>query len=101
MNNIEKLHSLGQSIWYDNIERKLLENGELATLISRGDIRGMTSNPSIFNHAISKSKDYEDALIPLAKTGKSKKEIYEALAIADIRAACDLFKPLYDQTKGA
>ena len=100
MNNIEKLQGLGQSVWYDNIERRLLQNGELSALISRGDIRGITSNPSIFNHAISKSKDYEDALIPLAKTGKSKKEIYEALAIADIQTACDLFKPLYDQTKG-
>jgi transaldolase len=100
MNNIEKLHSLGQSIWYDNIERKLLQNGDLGVMIERGEIRGITSNPSIFNHAISNSKDYEDALIPLAKTGKSKKDIYEALAVADIRAACDLFQPLYEQTRG-
>jgi len=100
MNNIEKLHSLGQSIWFDNIERKLLENGDLAAMISRGEIRGITSNPSIFNHAISNSQDYENALIPLAKTGKSKKEIYEALAVADIQAACDLFNPLYEQTRG-
>lgn len=100
MNPIEKLHSLGQSIWYDNIERRLLENGELAGMIARGEIRGVTSNPSIFHNAIAKSNDYDAELIPLAKAGKSKEEIYEALAIADIQAACDLFRPLYDETKG-
>jgi len=100
VNPIEKLHSFGQSIWYDNIERRLLENGELAGMIERGEIRGVTSNPSIFNNAISKSTDYDAELIPLAKAGKSKEEIYEALAIADIQAACDLFRPLYDETDG-
>ena len=100
MKPITKLHSLGQSIWYDNIERRLLTGGELAAMIERGDIRGITSNPSIFNNAISKSSDYDDALIPLAQQGLSKEEIYEALAIEDIRAACDLFRPLYNATDG-
>ena len=100
MKPIEKLHGLGQSIWYDNIERRLLNNGELAAMIGRGEIRGVTSNPSIFHNAIAKSGDYDDALLPLAKTGASKEEIYETLAVEDIRAACDLFCPLYDQTDG-
>ena len=101
MNSLQKLHSLGQSIWYDNIERKLLTNGELAAMIEAGNIRGVTSNPSIFNNAIANSNDYDDALVPLAKDGLSKEEIYESLAVADIQAACDLFHNLYEETKGA
>ncbi|MCL4825457.1 MAG: hypothetical protein KJZ57_14700, partial [Anaerolineales bacterium] len=58
MNPITKLTSLGQSLWYDNIQRKQLENGEFEAMIRRGDIRGVTSNPSIFNHAMTKSNDY-------------------------------------------
>lgn len=100
MNPIDKLHSFGQSIWYDNIERRLLENGELAAMIERGEIRGVTSNPSIFHNAIAKSNDYDAALVPLAKNSASKEEIYEALAVEDIQAACDLFRPLYDETNG-
>ncbi|MDQ3006092.1 MAG: transaldolase, partial [Chloroflexota bacterium] len=69
MNTIQKLTSLGQSLWMDNIQRKLLENGELKAMIERGDIRGMTSNPTIFNNAIAKSTDYDSALTPLAWAG--------------------------------
>jgi transaldolase len=100
MNSIEQLHKLGQSIWFDNIERRLLTSGVLAEMIQRGEIRGVTSNPSIFNKAISGSKDYDQDLIPLAKQGKNKEEIYESLAVADIQAACDLFMPLYQETGG-
>jgi transaldolase len=99
MNSIQKLHSLDQSIWYDNIERRLLNNGELAGMIERGEIRGVTSNPSIFNNAIANSSDYDEALLPLAKRGLSKVDIYENLAVADIQAACDLFLPLYGETR--
>jgi transaldolase len=100
MNPINKLHGLGQSIWYDNIERRILKNGELAAMIERGEIRGVTSNPSIFNNAIVKSNDYDDALIPLAKAGATNDEIYEALAVEDIREACDLLRKSYDETNG-
>jgi transaldolase len=100
MNRIEKLHALGQSIWYDNIQRKLLENGELEALIRRGDIRGVTSNPSIFNNAIAKTNDYDAALKPMARAGWDAEEIFFQLAVEDIRAAADLFRPLYDETKG-
>lgn len=67
-------------------------------MIARGDIRGVTSNPSIFNNAIANSNDYDEALAPLAKQGLSKEKIYESLAVADIQAACDLFLPLYKQS---
>ena len=97
---IEKLTSLGQSLWYDNIQRKLLENGELKAMIERGDIRGVTSNPSIFNAAIAKSTDYDSVLTPLAWAGWDAEKIFWQLAIEDIKAACDAFAPLYEETNG-
>lgn len=100
MNPISKLTQLGQSIWYDNIQRQLLENGELKAMIERGDIRGVTSNPSIFNHAIAKSTDYDAALKPLAWAGWDAEKIFWQLAIEDIRSACDAFTPLYEETNG-
>lgn len=100
MNAIETLHGLGQSIWYDNIERRLLENGELAALIARGEIRGLTSNPSIFHNAIARSTDYDAALTPMAWAGYTSGQIYEELVIEDIRTAADLLRPLYEQSRG-
>lgn len=100
MNPISKLTQLGQSIWYDNIQRKLLESGELKAMIERGDIRGVTSNPSIFNVAIAKSTDYDSALKSLAWAGWDAEKIFWQLAIEDIRAACDAFAPLYEETNG-
>ncbi len=100
MKQIERLHSLGQSIWYDNIQRRLLENGEMEELIRRGDIRGVTSNPSIFNNAIAKTTDYDAALKPMAWAGWTSEQIFYQLALEDIRAAADLFRPLFDETKG-
>lgn len=100
MNRIEKLHALGQSIWYDNIQRRLLENGELAGMISRGEIRGITSNPSIFQNAIAKTHDYDTALTPMAWAGYTPEQIFYQLAVEDIQAAADLFLPLYEQTHG-
>lgn len=100
MNPILQTTSLGQSLWYDNIQRKMLENGEFAAMIARGDIRGMTSNPSIFNNAIAKSSDYDSALVPLAWAGWDAERIFWELAIEDIRAATDLFQPLYEESNG-
>lgn len=99
-NNSQKLFDLGQSIWYDNIERRLLDNGELAQMVADGKIYGVTSNPSIFNNAIAKSSAYDEQLIPLAKDGKTPLEIFEALAVDDIRRATDLFAELYKETAG-
>ena len=95
-----KLTDLGQSLWYDYMERRILENGELAGLINQGDIRGLTSNPSIFNHAIAKSKDYDSALIPMSWAGYTDKMILEQLMIEDIERVADLLRPLFDKTHG-
>ncbi|MBI5825940.1 MAG: bifunctional transaldolase/phosoglucose isomerase [Chloroflexi bacterium] len=98
--SIKKLTALGQSLWYDNIQRKLLESGELKAMIERGDIRGVTSNPTIFQNAIAKTNDYDSALIPLAWAGWDAEKIFWQLAVEDIQQACDLFRSLYDETKG-
>ena len=95
---IEKLTGLGQSLWYDNIQRKLLDNGELERMIEQGEIRGVTSNPSIFHNAIAKTNDYDSALTPLAWAGWGAEDIFWQLAVEDIQRACDLFCPLYDET---
>ncbi len=100
MNIIQKLTELGQSIWMDNIQRRQLENGETKALIERGDIRGMTSNPTIFDKAIEKTHDYDEALIPLAWSGWDSEKIFWELIVEDIRAATDLFLPLYEETNG-
>ncbi|GAP18237.1 bifunctional transaldolase/phosoglucose isomerase [Levilinea saccharolytica] len=99
-NPIQALHALGQSLWYDNIQRRLLENGELAEMIRRGDIRGITSNPSIFHNAIAKSNDYDAALKPMAWANWSAEDIFFQLAVEDIQAAADCFLPLYKSTAG-
>jgi transaldolase / glucose-6-phosphate isomerase len=98
--SIKKLTDLGQSLWYDYMERRILENGELAQLVEQGDIRGLTSNPSIFNNAIAKSNDYDTALIPMSWAGYSDKMILEQLMIEDIERVADIMRPLFDKTHG-
>lgn len=100
MSAVQKLHELGQSIWYDNIQRRLLENGELAGMIARGEIRGVTSNPAIFHNAIAKSRDYDSSLVPMAWAGWAPEDIFYQLAVEDICAAAGLFTPLYQYSKG-
>lgn len=92
------LLNAGQSVWYDNIQRSLLRNGVLEGMIKRGEIRGVTSNPTIFMNAITKSQDYDDSLLQLAGTAESAEEIFFHLAIEDIQEAADLFLPLYRQS---
>ena len=99
-NPIQELTALGQSIWYDNIRRNLLENGTLSAMIARGDIRGVTSNPSIFQKAIANSTDYDVALQSLSWAGLNKEQILDTLMIEDIRAAADLFRSLYEASGG-
>ncbi len=98
MNTSQQLHAAGQSVWYDNVERRLLNNGELAGMIARGEVRGLTSNPTIFMNAVTKSNDYDAALAPLARAGKTGEEIFWELAIEDIRAAADLLRPVYEES---
>jgi transaldolase len=99
MNTSQQLHQAGQSIWYDNIQRGLLDNGALAGMIERGEIRGVTSNPTIFMNAIVKSTDYDAGLESLAKAGFQADQIFWNLAIQDIQRAADLFRPLYEQSR--
>lgn len=99
-NSIEKLTELGQSLWYDNIERRLIESGELERMVQDGEIRGLTSNPSIFNNAIAKSQDYDSALVTMAWAGYPAEKIFEQLALEDIRDAADLLRGVYDETDG-
>jgi len=101
MNPIQQLHALGQSVWLDYIRKDLLESGELAKLISDGEVRGVTSNPTIFQQAIANSSLYDEAARPLAQAGWSDERIFEVLAVDDIRAATELFLPLYERTAGA
>ncbi len=100
MDPIAKLHSLGQSLWYDNIQRKLLTNGDMAKMISSGMIRGVTSNPSIFQNAIANSSDYDSEIKTMAWSGKTSEEIFWQVAVEDIQAAADLFAPLYKESNG-
>jgi transaldolase len=99
-NRIEKLNQIGQSLWYDNIERKLLDDGTLEKMVQGGEIRGITSNPSIFNKAITKSNSYDEQIKQLTQKGLSKQQIFETLSVGDIQQAADLFAPLYEQTSG-
>jgi transaldolase len=95
-----ELTRLGQSVWLDYIRRDILENGELKRLIDEDAVRGVTSNPSIFEQAMAKGHDYDDALEVLAADGADPLEAYESLAIEDIRNTADLFREIYDQSGG-
>jgi len=99
-NPLLKLRSFGQSIWLDYIRRRMLVSGELGRLIEEDGLAGVTSNPSIFEKAIAESDDYDDAIRSLAWAGKNAGEIYEELAVEDIRLTADLFRPLYDRVEG-
>lgn len=98
MNPLVEVEKLGQSIWYDNIRRLLIDNGDIAGKIANDDLRGITSNPTIFEKAIAGSSDYNDAIQKLIAEGKGIQEIYEALAIEDIQRASDLFTAVYERT---
>ncbi|MFY9607110.1 MAG: transaldolase [Blastocatellia bacterium] len=99
-NPLVELTRAGQSIWYDNIERKLITSGELKRLIDEDELRGVTSNPAIFEKAITGSDLYNDQLRELAELNKSAIEIYEELAVRDIQSAADTLAIVYDKTGG-
>jgi transaldolase len=99
-NPLLRLAQLGQSLWYDYITRDLLTSGELTRLIKNDGLRGMTSNPTIFEKAIAGSQLYDDDIRRMSEAGHSAAEIFESLAVADVRAACDAFRHLYDRTGG-
>jgi transaldolase / glucose-6-phosphate isomerase len=99
-NPLVRIQDFGQSIWLDFIRRGMLTCGELKQLIEEDGLRGVTSNPAIFEKAISGSKDYLAAVGSLALEGKKSEEIYEALAIEDVQQAADDFRPVFDETDG-
>jgi len=102
MNALRRLLEHGQSPWYDNIRRSLIESGELARMVEEDGLRGVTSNPAIFAKAITGSTDYDAALAEIRSRGPVEAaDAYEELAIADIRAAADVLRPVYDATEGA
>src|SRR4051794_11110791 len=97
---LHTLHEQGQSVWLDYIRRGIIENGELEGMIRRYDLRGVTSNPSIFEEAIGKSDDYDDAMETFAAEGTEAGEAFEQIAVEDIQNACDIFRPIYDAADG-
>jgi transaldolase/glucose-6-phosphate isomerase len=99
-NRLVEIMKLGQSIWYDNIRRAMLTTGDLKKKIEEDDLRGVTSNPTIFEKAITGSTDYDEQLRQLVQAGKGVSEIYEDLVVEDIGNAADTLKPVYDKTDG-
>lgn len=100
MNPLNKIRNHGQSIWLDLLDREIMESGKLQSLIDEDDLRGLTSNPSIFEKAISGSADYDSDIAELAKKEDDNAAIFFNMAIADIQRAADIFKPVYEKTNG-
>ena len=99
-NPLVRLGELGQSPWYDYITRDLITSGELARLIREDGLRGMTSNPTIFEKAIAGSRLYDHDIRAQADAGRGPQDIFEHLALADVRSACDAFSPVYEASGG-
>ena len=101
MNPMKNLESCGQSPWLDDLHRTLMSSGELAGLIEKDGLKGLTSNPSIFEKAIGSTNDYDDVLKEMLGHGSADDmTVYETIAIADIQAAADAFRPVYDAAGG-
>ena len=101
VNHLKELGTLGQSLWLDYIRRDLFAGGELQRLIEKDGVRGMTSNPAIFEKAIVESQIYNEEIRALAVAGKGAETIYEKLSQSDVQSAADEFRPLYDRTDGS
>ncbi len=95
-----QLHDLGQRLWLDNISREMLVTGQLARTIADFSVTGLTSNPTIFEHAIAHGSDYDEAIARGTQDGQSPEILFFALAIKDLQAAADLFRPIFDATDG-
>src|ERR1700745_3747577 len=100
MQATQRLHDLGQSLWLDNITRDLLNRGTLKRYIDELSVTGLTSNPTIFDHAIKNSTAYDVAIRDRLARGKSGEELFFELALEDIVRASDLFRPIFDKTNG-
>jgi transaldolase len=100
MKATQRLHEMGQSLWLDNITRGLLTSGTLRRYIAEFSVTGLTSNPTIFDHAITNSHDYDDAIRRKLNEGQSGEALFFELALEDLRQAADLFRPIHDRTNG-
>src|SRR5207247_6332842 len=100
MNATQRLHNLGQSIWLDNITRDLLDSGTLKRYIDDLSVTGLTSNPTIFDHAIKGSTAYDAAIREGLAKSTAGEELFFDLALSDITRAAQLFRPIYEQTNG-
>lgn len=100
-NPLLKIQEFGQSIWQDYIRRRLITSGDLRRLIEEDGLRGVTSNPKIFDKVIAGSHDYDDDIRAMALDGKTIREIYQALTVRDVQMGADQFRPLYDRSDGA
>ena len=100
MNATQQLHQLGQSLWLDNITRSLITSGTLQRYIDQDSITGLTSNRTIFDHAIGRSTAYDDAIREKLQQGESPEPLFFELALDDITRAADLFRPIYERTSG-
>ena len=98
--NLQKLHALGQSLWVDNITREMLGDGTMARYIAEYSVTGLTSNPTIFEHAIGTGDFYDAQIAELSRKGKAGEELFFELAISDLARAADLFRPIHDATQG-
>ena len=99
-NPLRRLEQFGQSIWLDYIQRQMITSGELQSLIDEDGLKGITSNPAIFEKAIAGSQDYDGAIRDLVRRNKSVIDIYHDLTVADVQMAADAFRPLYDKLDG-
>ncbi len=99
-NHLRELEGLGQAVWLDFLDRKLLDSGELQRLIDEDGVKGLTSNPTIFEKAIGEGDAYDERLKALAAHGDAPEAIYERLAVADLQRAADIFRPTWDRLGG-
>ncbi len=97
---LKALTEAGVSVWLDQLGRSLVAGGELKRMVTQESLRGVTSNPSIFEKSILGTSDYDDAIAELARADHSAKEIYDTLAIADVQAAADVLAPVHEETDG-
>jgi transaldolase/glucose-6-phosphate isomerase len=101
MNSLINLLNYGQSYWLDNLTRKKITSGELKQRVTKQGLRGITSNPNIFNKAIADSSDYDEQIKALVYENKNPQQIYDALTIKDVQDACDILKPVYEESGGS
>src|SRR3954466_4887758 len=95
------LTEAGTSVWLDQIRRSVIESGELLRMVEEDSLRGVTSNPAIFEKAILGSPDYDSELDSLAREGLSAREVYRRMAVRDVQLACDVLRPVFDRADGA